>query len=126
MKETEIGEKRPKLESSGPATNTKRRRWRKIQRILQGCKSESFEEKKSKETRKYHNLVKSLFDYEIFYDNENKVTLACTIDSIKPNDSISLPCYLFIKNKEGFLIDYEINSKNLPSKIVGTLTVNDI
>lgn len=88
--------------------------------------SESFEEKKSKETRKYQNLVKSLFDYEIFYDNENKVTLACTIDSIKPNDSISLPCYLFIQNKEGFLINYEINSKNLPSKIVGTLTVNDI
>lgn len=88
--------------------------------------SESFEEKKSKKIRNYNNLLQDLFDFEIYYDNEKKVTLACTIDSVKPNDSISLPCYLFIKNKEGFLIEYEINSKNLPLKIVGTLIVNDL
>jgi len=27
---------------------------------------------------------------------------------------------------EGFSIDYEINSKNLPSKIIGTLTVKGV
>lgn len=84
---------------------------------------ESFEEKKSKEIRKYNNLLESIFAYEIFHDNDDKITLACTINNVKPNDSVSLPCYLFTKSKEGFLINYEINSKNLASKIVGSLVV---
>jgi hypothetical protein len=85
--------------------------------------SETHEEKKVIETNKYYDLIKSLFEYEIFYDKKDKTTIACNIDNIKPNDSVSLPCYLLTKSKEDFLIDYEINSKNLASKINGTLIV---
>jgi len=88
--------------------------------------NESYKELKDKETNKYQDYLSSLYDYETFFDNQDKITIACNIDSIKPNDTVSLPCYFLTKSKEGFMIEYEINSKNLTSKVLGTLIVKSI
>jgi len=88
--------------------------------------NESFEERKSNEIEKYKDNLIAIYDYDTFFDNVNKITVVCNIDTLKPNDTISLPCYFLTKNKEGFFIEYEINSKNLTTKIRGTLVVKEI
>jgi hypothetical protein len=83
----------------------------------------SKEEKIKKEEEKFYDMIKEIFDYEVFYDIPNKTILNCNINDIKPNDLKALPAYILINTFEEFEIQYDINSKDLNERIVGKLNV---
>lgn len=62
------------------------------------------------------------FDIEILNDQEKQIIVECEIEELKANETISLPSFIFFKAKEDFVIEYEINSNNLPQKVFGVLS----
>ncbi|NVO09583.1 MAG: hypothetical protein HXX16_06450 [Bacteroidales bacterium] len=77
----------------------------------------------SKRVEQYFNILKYLFDYDIFYDNPDYTVLECEVNELSANESIALPSFIFYKSDKDFDIEYEINSKNLSKKINGVLNM---
>lgn len=83
----------------------------------------SEEDKLSSEIDLFRRKVKHIYDYEIFYDNPEFLTIEINIQELKPNERISLPAYILINSNESFDINYEINTRTLKEKISEKLIV---
>ena len=83
----------------------------------------SIDEKEFEKDR-YYEILNYIFDYRVFDNQKNGTVLECQIDELNSNEVISLPSFIFVWCSKDFSIEYEINYKNLPKKINGTLDVN--
>ena len=69
------------------------------------------QEKVKRIKRIFQTDFERIFQYDVFDDIKNKITVKCEVRQIKPNQKIALPCLLLIKSMNTFKLQYTISTK---------------
>lgn len=82
---------------------------------------EDYSEKVKRLNNEFKHYINSLFNVEIYSNNEGNHVLKYYFKELNPKENISFPSFILFKANETFKIVYEITSKNLPDVIIGEL-----
>ncbi|MBD8075467.1 hypothetical protein [Bacillus thuringiensis] len=82
--------------------------------------NQSTEEIQNELLSKFKRELSRIYCFDTYIENESLI-LVFEFDELKADENIWFPCHLLFQSPSSFIINYEITSKNLSNKVIGTI-----